>query len=363
MDFLNQATILAVLGYFGFLFKDIPNQILSVIIPRFITTITVDNQIQMLYDGFSEWLIKNDKSNVLSRHLRTDDTVDGFANVISDGNYWLRFGKFSIVHIIVISNMNGSGNFTNIVYKTTAVFYGLHQQKYISDWNKQLEIMYPNSNLIRVRTALKAQGIAFSFCPKKSFNDIFTTFNSKIIDLVDKFVQNASLYREHGIHYKMGILLYGPPGSGKSTIARAIATYLDWSIYVINSKSNINPESISNEKVVIIEDIDCFVGDREVISDDKKNTSMDILLNFLDGTSSPNQCIIIATTNYIDRVDKAILRPGRFDFKFKVDYIDKEQAKQVCDRYQVDYDILDSFTFPISVAEIQNAIFLKKNIS
>ena len=72
MDFLNQATIIAVMGYFGFLFKDIPSQILSMIIPKFVTSITVDNQIFMTYNGFSKWLLEQDMSKVLVRQFLND---------------------------------------------------------------------------------------------------------------------------------------------------------------------------------------------------------------------------------------------------------------------------------------------------
>jgi len=87
---------------------------------------------------------------------------------------------------------------------------------------------------------------------------------------------------------------------------------------------------------------------------------MHTLLNYLDGLMSPSNCIFVATTNYPENLDSALIRPGRFDYHFVIDHADKEIAKQLCDRFKVGYEILDDYEFPCSLSQIQNRIIQDK---
>lgn len=91
---------------------------------------------------------------------------------------------------------------------------------------------------------------------------------------------------------------------------------------------------------------------------DIRKLNIHTLLNFLDGTNSPENVIFVATTNYIEDIDSAIIRPGRFDHRFKMGKVDKEMAKKICNNWEVDYDILNKVQFPATVAEIQSHLKL-----
>ena len=78
------------------------------------------------------------------------------------------------------------------------------------------------------------------------------------------------------------------------------------------------------------------------------------MLNFIDGQMSPENCIFIATTNHIERLDPALIRPGRFDLQIEMKYLDYELASQMCERFnQNPDDILKDEKLPISPAYLQ----------
>jgi SpoVK/Ycf46/Vps4 family AAA+-type ATPase len=158
----------------------------------------------------------------------------------------------------------------------------------------------------------------------------------KIVSFLDKFKNNEDFYNNKHIKYKTGILLYGKPGTGKTSLSNAIANYYNRSILNIDI-SNFDKidlsyitQAINVDKqnyIVLLEDIDTLFLNRN--SDDlnkEENSIVNRLLQFLDSNTSPNNVIFIATTNHIDRLDEALLRHGRFDLKVEVDEIDEKTA-------------------------------------
>ena len=174
--------------------------------------------------------------------------------------------------------------------------------------------------------------IVFSMTKNKTFDKLFFSHNE--IDLVRSHIENfektMEIYKQRMIPYKTGILLYGKPGTGKTSIINAICTEYDRKMVNINVNnlqeidlvelSTILDNDEDEDYVVVFEDIDTLFLNREESKDTNKDY-FDIiqkLLQFLDGVSSPNNVIFVATTNYKDRLDDAIIREGRFDLKIEI---------------------------------------------
>ncbi|KAL3845261.1 hypothetical protein ACJIZ3_002664 [Penstemon smallii] len=156
---------------------------------------------------------------------------------------------------------------------------------------------------------------------------------NELIEDLDRFVSRKDYYRRVGKAWKRGYLFYGPPGTGKSSLVAAMANYLKFDVYDLDLRevqcnSDLRRLLIgsANRSILVIEDIDCNVGllNREnnnaSVEDDKITLSG--LLNFIDGlwSSCGDEKIIVFTTNHKDRLDPALLRPGRMDVHLEMSY-------------------------------------------
>jgi transitional endoplasmic reticulum ATPase len=155
---------------------------------------------------------------------------------------------------------------------------------------------------------------------------------SKQIKLIRELVQlplsHPQVYRHLGINPPRGIILYGPPGSGKSHLARAVANEVDARFYYINGpdvigtytgETEANLRRMFNEaghhapSIIFIDELDAMAPKRGETGAHADTRSVTQLLALMDGLKRVDSVIVIGTTNRIDAVDPAFRRPGRFD--------------------------------------------------
>ncbi|KAL8115051.1 hypothetical protein AgCh_021760 [Apium graveolens] len=170
-----------------------------------------------------------------------------------------------------------------------------------------------------------------------------------LMDDLDLFVKRKDYFKRVGRAWKRGYLLYGPPGTGKSSLIAAMANHLKFDIYdlqLMNVTSDCEFRRLllgtANRSILVIEDIDCSVDlpDRK-IQEKKANPKHDLkftlsgLLNFIDGlwSSCGDERIIIFTTNNKDKLDPALLRPGRMDVHIHMSYLTMNGFKTLASTY------------------------------
>src|SRR2546422_2814020 len=186
-----------------------------------------------------------------------------------------------------------------------------------------------------------------------------------IKDAVELPYLYAEYYKEHQLSPPKGVLLYGPPGCGKTMIAKAVANNLAEKIsekrgekiqgYFLNIKG---PELLSkyvgeterkireifvkakekaNEDVPVVvffDEMDALFRTRGTgISSDMETTIVPQLLTEIDGVEGLKNVVVIGASNRQDLIDPAILRPGRLDVKIKIERPDKAAAMDVFDKY------------------------------
>ncbi|KAF5746479.1 26S protease regulatory subunit 6A [Tripterygium wilfordii] len=170
---------------------------------------------------------------------------------------------------------------------------------------------------------------------------------NELMEDLDRFVRRRDFYRRVGKAWKRGYLLYGPPGTGKSSLIAAMANYLKFDIYDLELKSiHSNADlrklvvSTANRSILVIEDIDCSIElqnrqDGSYKENEFTFLTLSGLLNFIDGlwSSCGDERIIVFTTNYKDRIDPALLRPGRMDKHINLSFCTPSGFKILASNY------------------------------
>ena len=181
----------------------------------------------------------------------------------------------------------------------------------------------------------------------RHIDTIYLDNNTKrnLIADIDKFVstETKNTYESLGINYKRTYMFEGIPGSGKTSLIYAIASKYNKKIAVCNFSSEIDDITFINmlkdlpeDSILVIEDIDCIFQERKSHDEHKNMITFSGLLNGFDGVTTPNGLITIITSNYKDRLDSALIRPGRVDYIIKFDNITVQQVKQMFKRYMFD---------------------------
>lgn len=209
---------------------------------------------------------------------------------------------------------------------------------------------------------------------KRTFNDTFIPADQErlIKDSLDHFVASRDWYKKNRIPYHFGFLLYGAAGTGKTSVSQAIADYLGAELYVLSGdglgelKQSLNTYISKNAidknvyRVICIEDIDCgfsksstdiatemfmnritdSVEDRirggHSSSGNNRTTGLADILNCFDGIHAPENAIYVLTTNHIDKLDPALIRPGRIDVKIEIPTVTAETLTRFIETH---YDV------------------------
>ncbi len=190
----------------------------------------------------------------------------------------------------------------------------------------------------------------------------------QIRDAVELPYLHQDLFREHHLRAPKGVLLYGPPGCGKTLIAKAVANSLARKVAEVTGQPvgksfflNIKGPELLNKYVgeterhirlifqrarekasggtpviVFFDEMDSLFRTRgSGVSSDVENTIVPQLLSEIDGVESLENVIVIGASNREDMIDPAILRPGRLDVKIKIERPDAEAARDIFSKYLI----------------------------
>ncbi|CAG8461373.1 9005_t:CDS:2, partial [Diversispora eburnea] len=199
----------------------------------------------------------------------------------------------------------------------------------------------------------------------------------RVVNDVREFISKGQWYSERGIPYRRGYLLYGPPGSGKSSFIQALAGELQYNICILNiSERGLTDDRLNHllsnapeHSIMLLEDIDVAFTRRNKPDEQGYHSMVTFsgLLNALDGVVAAEERIIFMTTNHVDRLDKALIRPGRVDVK---ELFDVASEYQICSMflrfYEGKIELAEKFSQQVkgkgvSTAQLQGHFVFYKN--
>ncbi|KAH7532590.1 hypothetical protein FEM48_Zijuj04G0037500 [Ziziphus jujuba var. spinosa] len=236
-------------------------------------------------------------------------------------------------------------------------FQGVKEGKAIALRNRQLKL-YTNNGAERSTSSWSH--VAFQHPATFETLAMDPRKEEEIINDLDKFIQGKEYYNRIGKTWKRGYLLYGPLGTGKSTMISTMANYLKYDIYDLELtavKDNVDLRKLlidtSNKSIIVIEDIDCSldltaqrkekakkedkISSKKEQEEEKKKSMVTLsgLLNCIDGiwSSCGGERLVVFTTNYVDKLDPALIRRGRMDKHIEFSYCCFEAFKVLAKNY------------------------------
>jgi SpoVK/Ycf46/Vps4 family AAA+-type ATPase len=183
----------------------------------------------------------------------------------------------------------------------------------------------------------------------RKMDTIYLPKKDDIIQSLDSFLNDPEkneLYESLDIPSKQIFLLYGLPGTGKTSLIRALATRFEYNLAIVKNVARMNDQSLEHmmsrfpkRSFLVFEDIDCMFDNRDV----KNNTGITYsgLLNLLDGLVQYDKMVIFITTNIIQSLDSSFRR--RVDMFIEFDYIRKDQVNEMYTRFFKTSERADEF--------------------
>lgn len=350
--------------------RNVPGKIIKWIKRRIQKTITISSfEFREKYMCLNNYISQIDHP-IINNNIRINYSYlsrdTNYSKTLNLGTYNLYLGHFTWMTIskklFTELNTGAEGAPEDI----SVSILGLDRDKIINEI--LLEIDKKNilrKNELEVMSFNEFNGLNSFFTNKRSFDTVFSPYKKTILNFIDNWINSEKTYQKYQITYKTGILLYGIPGTGKSTIAKCIASYTNKSLIVINlsCKNAIQQlESLRHHgknKVILFEEIDILTSNRD--NKDEQNTEkekiLSTLLTILDGVTSPSNSIFVATTNHYEKLDSALTRIGRFDLALNLDNLDYSTANEMCEFYNQDInDFWNYDSHNINPSKLQNKL-------
>ncbi len=333
-----------------------------------------------------ERYIRSFNNRIIRNNIKLDSEIT--YSKLTPGLYYIfkslmTDGVVLVIYTYMYDNKAGSAKSAIQKYNIGVIGLTYFREKFIQKLIVDLEqttrtkSLEPYENFIPMMS-LKNNEDAIEVIRKRDMDTIFISDNTKqmILSHVDNWMNGKEFYNKHSVTYKTGIMLSGEPGTGKTSLARAIASHMNALLMIVSTSNTItdvmnaiatvrsdeyrNRTPFENKTlrsnfnhmtcpiVVLFEEFDKHVAkqnhdkkDIDALSDAIVGSVIQQVLQFLDGIESPENVLFIGTTNYIDDIEPSLLRPGRFDLTINIDRVTMVIADQMVRHYRPNASIHD----------------------
>ena len=332
---------------------------------------------------YNDWKYRRNNNECITVKKMTPDNFDFTCNYEKDGktytiNFKLDFIKDNNQNITkILRSEGGSLGVQDYIHKQLTISCSDKgvltdlMDEYMDDIKEELNKYKKESKeTIRIYYYHIDYWSLLSKSPKRSIDTIYLKENEieTIIHKVETFFSDLSreIYVSYGIPYKCVHMVYGVPGTGKTSLIKSIASHLDCDIFVLPiTKDMLDTDLVgafgyineqdSKKRIIVIEDIDTLFDDRKE-GDNINNITLQGLLNCLDGFTCIEGTMLFITANKPEVLDSAFIRSCRIDHKLELGYADKYQIKQMFEAFLPDQvDHLNEFYSLIEHKDITTA--------
>jgi mitochondrial chaperone BCS1 len=346
-----------VLVFLGSLAQRIPTAISSCFWRIFSLQLIVTDK-ENLYKAVDWWLSNLDYSKrvpsvTLSEHTKWDTiTVVGILFVPAPGDHFFWYKKNPIwINKTKPKGSNGAQEIPSlglapqtITVRTLGRKQLILRELIYSIITSYSEYLKTEDRVKYVFRSIDEDWMRIRNLPVRKFSSLYLPeqMEETLIKDIEEYKLSQPWYEERGIPYRRGYLLEGPPGTGKSSIIIATANYLKCDIFFLDltptylADSNLYQlfANIPEQSIVVLEDIDTIFNQRESLS--KSKVTFSGLLNALDGIMASDKRILFVTTNHIESLDPALIRPGRVDKIIHVGLPNRDQVTRIVKAYLPD---------------------------
>lgn len=309
---------------------------------RFTSSFTVLSTEYDMFFWLSAWVQHHLPA---ARHLTVQATLYGDDERVhyapADGTYFLRVAGVPlwVERFTTEGKQNNSKPIHTIkltaLGRQTALFTG------IIDEGRRLTA--PKPNTIEISQTAAGWREVLGREQKRSFDTVVLDGGAAAALLadVDAFLASRARYEALGIPYRRGYLLHGPPGNGKTTLIKAVASHYDLPVCLLNLASkDINDANLVSilsrltRGIVVLEDVDAVLHGRNVQGRPADSgLTFSGVLNALDGILAPEGRLLFMTTNHPEVLDPALVRPGRIDYRLELANASTSQLLDLFERF------------------------------
>lgn len=386
-QFASGGILLMALGAIGASLRKIPVKIWTWLVHQFTVSLTVnDNNAE--FKRLKWWM---QKQNIMkkSRHIdvatggrwRTDE----YNTVLTPapGHHWMFYkGRPVSVNVTRIDDTKADERRESIVFTTVG-----RKQKFLR------QMIDESDSAWRADKASRAQLFVWDSSNEwteiegyrpRPLDTVFFSGNIKneLINDVNVFKASEEWYSKMGIPYHRGYLFEGPPGTGKTSLVVGLSSFYNAKVYVLKisemNDGNLR-KAITNaaaNSFIVMEDADCMAsankrtvqnededeGDKSKSIGDLFGVTLSGLLNVLDGLLAPSGVMYFMTTNHIEKLDPALIRPGRIDIIKHIGIADASQKislfKQFFPNEEIPSEHLEK---EMTMADLQQILLEKRN--